>query len=1229
MARYFLLSMLFMLFSTMAISQTSLAGKVTEADNGEPVLFGTVALIKNGVPITGTETDFDGNYSFSNIDPGTYDVEASYVGLKTQRINGVVVFAGKTNTLDIQMGEGGITLTEVEVIAYKVPLIEKDNTTGGGVVTGEQIRTLPTKSVNGLAATVAGISSADDGGDLSIRGSRTGMTDYYIDGVRVRGNMIPQSEIDQLQVITGGIGAEYGDVAGGIISITTKGPSSKYSGGLELETSEYLDSYGYNLISGNFSGPIIKKKETGESILGFRFSGQYRTRLDDDPPALPIYRVKDDVLANLQANPITQVSTGFIPTAQTLTNDDVDVLDYRPNEENKQLDITAKIDARLSPQIDISIGGSYNQVDDRFTPGYAAARPSDQVGDGLGTWTTLNSHNNPTDKDRRYRGNFRFRHRLGGNVASDGSGGESERKASVIQNASYILQAGYERYERDLSDPTHGDNFFNYGYVGKFDYSWEPIVAQSEWTEAVPVPFFGNVAHADYRQDFVGYTAGTVNPVLAAYNNLIQDTDDPNDFIAINGDYIGAVRTAWNFHENVGTVYNLSRKRDNEYFTFNASSSFDFLPGGSEKGRHSIQFGILYEQRFLRGYDINPRDLWVLARLQTNRHLTGVDTLNVIGEFEDPRFPGIIWDQFAPQNNADQFEGNYFFERVRNGAAIDEFFNVDGLDPSQLSLDMFSAQELNDFNDIRLDYYGYDYTGNRVGNDITFDDFFTSRDENGVRNHPVGPFQPIYSAAYIQDKFTFRDIIFRLGLRVDRYDANTRTFKDPYSIYEIMNAGDFYSRFGGERPATIEDDFKVYVNGDNESTDVRAFRDGEVWYFEDGARANDGNVIFGTEVVTPRYYEERENNIRSADFDPNNAFKDYEPQVNWMPRLAFSFPISDDANFFAHYDILVQRPSSTQARGNILDYYYIEERSSSVLYNNPALRPQRTVDYEVGFQQKLSNTSAIKIAAYYKELRDMIQRRTYLYVASPINSYLTYDNQDFGTVKGFTFQYDLRRTNNLQLLASYALQFADGTGSDANSQRGLTTRGNLRTLFPLTFDERHRFNVVMDYRYATGKGYNGPVVAGKDIFADAGVNLQTTAVSGRPYTSQIQPETLGGSGTLGSINGARKPWTFRMDLRVDKNFTLGKAEGGKNPLNMNVYFRVQNLLDARNVIDVYQATGSPTDDGFLTSPNGIDATNQTPEELRQAYLDAYQWREVNPTFYSLPRRMYAGVIFEF
>lgn len=189
-------SLLFTFFScTTIFSQTSLEGKVVDAKTGEPILFGTVTLYKNNVLVNGIETDLDGNYFFSDIEPSTYDVQASYIGYTPQKQINVVVKAGRTNRLDFALSEG-VLMDAVEIVEYTVPLIEIDNTTSGFSVTAESIRTLPSKSINAIASTPAGISSTD-GGAISIRGSRRDATVYYVDGVRVSG-LIPHSEVEHL-----------------------------------------------------------------------------------------------------------------------------------------------------------------------------------------------------------------------------------------------------------------------------------------------------------------------------------------------------------------------------------------------------------------------------------------------------------------------------------------------------------------------------------------------------------------------------------------------------------------------------------------------------------------------------------------------------------------------------------------------------------------------------------------------------------------------------------------------------------------------------------------------------------------------------------------------------------------------------------------------------------------------------------------------------------------------
>jgi len=1191
------------------MAQTSLQGKVTDADNGEAIIFCNVALYKNGVLTVGTDTDLDGNYSFSNLDPGSYDIEVSYVGYQTQRTAGILVSAGKVNKADVQLAQG-VVLDEVVVVDYKVPLIEQDNTTSGGVVTSEQIRNLPTKSISTIAASTAGISSRD-GESVAVRGSRSNATDYYVDGVRVfSSSLIPPSEIDQLQVITGGIEARYGDVTGGVISITTKGPSNMFSGGFELETSEYLDAFGYNEASGYLSGPILRNK-AGRSVLGYRLSGRYLYQKEDNPSAVDIYVAPESLIRELEAEPTRTVAGSTFSSGEFLRSEDVNAVKARPNEDNHRLDLNGKLDARLTDNIDVTLSGSYQTIKNYFAPSRSSL--------------LLNYENNPIDYDGRYRANFRFRHRLGGNMGDDKKG-----RSKLIQNLSYTVQVGYERGNGRQEDINHTDHLFRYGHVGTFDFSWIPTEGESSYSNAL-----NGIAHAGFLQTLNdAYLPSEYNPILANYNRDIQQTNF-SAYRNYNGFRSNSTNSLWGFHNNVGDVYNSFNKFVSDRYTFSANASFDLIPGGSDKGRHSIEVGFTHEQRYDRSWNIAPFGLWEVARLQANRHIIGVDTNNVIGTFEGVVLPGVVFEEF--QKLVIQEEGSTFYKSIRErlGVPLTSYVNVDGLAPGELSLDLFTPLELSDQRIIS--YYGYDYLGNELGNDVEFDDFFTGLNAKGERSFAVGANKPTYQSVFIQDKFSFRDIIFRLGLRVDRYDANTKVLRDPFSLYEVMNASTFYDRTGEERPSNVDDDFKVYVTSAG-SDEVKAYRKGDQWYFANGTPANDGNVIFGGEIVYPKLYDERVNNIKSDDYDPGQSFEDYTAQINWMPRLAVSFPISDVANFFAHYDVLVQRPPSN-AIATPLTWYYFEDDTynGGNPLNNSNLRPERTIDYEVGFQQKLSASSALKINAYYKELRDMLQQQTYLYVPAPINTYVTIGNSDFGTVKGFSLQYDLRRSVNTTIQANYTLQFADGTGSSVNSQSGLTTRGNLRTLFPLDRDERHSFKFTFDYRYGSNRNYNGPVLFGKNILTDFGINLQSFMVSGRPYTREIRAQPFQGSGYFGSINGARQPWTFSIDMRVDKSFQLPSLRPDK-PFSLNVSLRILNLLDTKNVRNVYSVSGSAYDSGFLLSSDGLSTLENVTgtgelvvSEGRdaQAYIDSYSWLLASPNNFYLPRRIFLGLRFDF
>lgn len=103
----------------------------------------------------------------------------------------------KTKLQNVSISEG-VSMNCAEIVAYRLPLIEMDNTTSGATVTAEAIRNLPTKSMNAIAARTAGLEVSQGG--LSIRGSRSSGTVYYVDGVRVYGRIpqpIAQDAIDE------------------------------------------------------------------------------------------------------------------------------------------------------------------------------------------------------------------------------------------------------------------------------------------------------------------------------------------------------------------------------------------------------------------------------------------------------------------------------------------------------------------------------------------------------------------------------------------------------------------------------------------------------------------------------------------------------------------------------------------------------------------------------------------------------------------------------------------------------------------------------------------------------------------------------------------------------------------------------------------------------------------------------------------------------------------------
>lgn len=117
-------------FLAIAYGQVQLQGKVTEKATGEPVLFCIIQLFQDSsVLVNQTETDFDGNYVFKNLAPGSYELEFSYIGLRRTR---VMIGLDKAITIrNVQLEYENICCGGCVTICTFPPLLELDNLTSG------------------------------------------------------------------------------------------------------------------------------------------------------------------------------------------------------------------------------------------------------------------------------------------------------------------------------------------------------------------------------------------------------------------------------------------------------------------------------------------------------------------------------------------------------------------------------------------------------------------------------------------------------------------------------------------------------------------------------------------------------------------------------------------------------------------------------------------------------------------------------------------------------------------------------------------------------------------------------------------------------------------------------------------------------------------------------------------------------------------------------------------
>jgi outer membrane receptor protein involved in Fe transport len=230
------------LLGTANISQAqerfgTITGELKDASGG--VLPGANVVITNkdtGRAVT-LVTDGSGIYRAVDLDPGRYSVRAEMSGFTRSEVPDVVLLLGKSLEINMTMKVGNLS-EAVEVTAESAPLISLRTTTVAHNVTAEEFDRMPkARSFQGVATSSPSVNAGDIENGYQVNGASAAENAFIIDGV-VTNSLIHGGArqdavfeyLQEVQVKTGGISAEYGGALGGVISAVTKSGGNAYHG---------------------------------------------------------------------------------------------------------------------------------------------------------------------------------------------------------------------------------------------------------------------------------------------------------------------------------------------------------------------------------------------------------------------------------------------------------------------------------------------------------------------------------------------------------------------------------------------------------------------------------------------------------------------------------------------------------------------------------------------------------------------------------------------------------------------------------------------------------------------------------------------------------------------------------------------------------------------------------------------------------------------------------------
>ena len=327
-----------------------------------------------------------------------------------------------------------------------------------------------------------------------------------------------------------------------------------------------------------------------------------------------------------------------------------------------------------------------------------------------------------------------------------------------------------------------------------------------------------------------------------------------------------------------------------------------------------------------------------------------------------------------------------------------------------------------------------------------------------------------------------------------------------------------------------------------------------------------------------------------------SALRPAATSAQLSPRLGIAYPITDMGVIHFSYGHFFQVPA--------YEHLYINPdfevsliqiqgdqppRGRFNAMGNAELQPQKTVSYEIGLKQGLTKNLTIDITGFNKDIRDLIGMEVHDDIYG--GRYFRFINRDHANVKGITLALEQRPTpGGFGFGLDYTFQVASGNASDPTEewvrQSADPPIESEKRRVILDWDQTHSLNLTTT---TTQAGYH------VSLIGQIGSGLPYTRSSAR-YSNRI-------------YNGERKPMTLTVDLNVAKDVMI-------RGINLSPYLKITNLLDRKNVHDVYSSSGSAEFDydmNFQTY-RGI----KTQEEFY-----------THPDFYFEPRKILMGVSMKF